>query len=387
MMLVNFGYNPWSRYWKRNQTLFYLLARSGMVASAQFVNPALWLGDIARAPVRFAARLGTYPFRKTLDGNILVTTPLCLPWTRKSAFCARAGAALNDLLVPRGGNSVVLMVNDLQADPELVRSFREKAALTIFDWSDDFVEFSRDPEERMVCRERCEYWCRNADVVLTINEDLRRRAKAAGGDAHVVRNATNFFTFPARESAAAKRIRGLGRVVVGYLGWLNGLRLDLGLIGHIARQRPAYQFVFMGPQSEAHPLGREIPELPNVHLLAPVPYDEYPACLEALDACMLPNLINDHTNGNDPIKIYDYLASGRPVVSTRTAGTAPFAGMLSLADAPDSFLELLDAAVAENDAAAAARRTEAGRQNSWQERFREVEAILRPRLARGRETR
>ncbi len=72
----------------------------------------------------------------------------------------------------------------------------------------------------------------------------------------------------------------------------------------------------MGPRVEPLPLGTRVPARPNVHILPPVPFRLYPACLSAFDVCILPNRVNAYTAGNDPIKIYDYLAGGTPIVAT-----------------------------------------------------------------------
>ncbi len=273
-------------------------------------------------------------------------------------------------------------MNNLQSDHELVGFIAQRAFLTIFDWSDDFVEFSSNTEERSICNKRCETFCKMSDVVLTINDDLRNRALSINENSYVIKNATNYFTFEnhSKNSDIVKKVRKPGGTAIGYVGWLNSLRLDLELISFLVHQRPEYMFVFMGPMSEKQPLGTHIPKADNVIVLPPVPYEEYPACLRAFDVCILPNLINAHTSGNDPIKIYDYLASGRPVVATQTAGTERFADLLYLANDKQQFLALLDQAVQEKSESLAQNRINAARQHSWQNRFVEVEEIIKKYL-------
>lgn len=383
MKIINFGFNPWSHFWKRNQTLFYLLSNMEQVTSALFVNPVVWASDMIKKPQRLLCGDSRYRLYQTVSSKIKVQTPVYLPYAKKNKTVNVLNQYMNSAALSLfGSDETILILNDLQADRELVDRAKSKAFLTIFDWSDDFVEFSSNEEERIVCEQRCRYYCTIADVVLTINEDLRARAAEININAYVVKNATNFFTIAphADEEKITKNMRRHGETVIGYIGWLNSFRLDLDLIRFVAEQRPAYQFIFMGPLSEESPLGVDLPKIKNVHILPPVPYEEYPTCLKALDVCMLPNLINAHTSGNNPIKIYDYLASGRPVVATKTSGTESFSNLLYLANDKNSFLELLDQAVHERADHLRQSRIETARRNSWQERFVEVSNVLQTYL-------
>ena len=377
--IINFGFNPWSHFWKRNQTLFYLLSNMEQVESALFVNPAVWASDMIKRPQILFSGDPRYALYRSVSPKIKVQTPVYLPYAKKNKTVHAFNQYMNSAALSLfDSDETILILNDLQADRELVDRAKSKAFLTIFDWSDDFVEFSSNEEERAVCEQRCKYYCSIADVILTINENLRERAAAINKNAYVVKNATNFFTIapPADEEKITRKIRRHDETVIGYIGWLNSFRLDLDLIRFVAEQRPAYQFVFMGPLSEKTPLGADIPKIKNVHILPPVPYGEYPTCLKALDVCILPNLINAHTSGNNPIKIFDYLASGRPVVATNTSGTESFSHLLYLANDKHRFLELLDHAVQEKSDDLKQNRIETARRNSWQERFVEVSKVL-----------
>ncbi|NVN91794.1 MAG: glycosyltransferase [Desulfuromonadales bacterium] len=385
MKIINFGFNSWSQFWKRNQTLFYLLSNMEQVESALFINPGVWISEFLRTPKNIFVSNSYYIISRSISDKVKVRTPIVLPFAKKIKMMNRLNYFLNSFCLTEDcDNRIILILNDLQADRELVDIVRSKAFLTIFDWSDDFVEFSGNEEERRICEQRCKYYCGISDVILTINENLRARALEINANAYVVKNATNFFTFAsnANEDNIIKRIRQYGEKVIGYIGWLNSLRLDLDLIRFAIEQRPEYQFVFLGPKSEKMPLGTDIPKMKNVHILPPVPYGEYPTCLKAMDVCILPNIINAHTSGNDPIKIYDYLASGRPVVATKTAGTEVFLNCLYLANDKYQFLTLLDQAVHEKSESLKQNRIETARQHSWQKRFVEVEKILQPFICR-----
>ncbi len=163
--------------------------------------------------------------------------------------------------------------------------------------------------------------------------------------------------------------------VIGYIGWLNSLRLDDDLICYIAKSKPSWNFVFVGPKSDRYPLGKA-EGLDNVIVLDPVEYRRLYGIYDVFDVCILPNRINEHTSGNDPIKIYDYLASGKPVVSTRTAGVERVEDSICIADDNDEFVCLLEKALNEKMQFCDARRTVAYH-NSWQKRADDLFLLLK----------
>lgn len=105
--------------------------------------------------------------------------------------------------------------------------------------------------------------------------------------------------------------------IVGYTGTLTTLRLDIELLYHLAQRMENINFVFVGPFEKAfdiHPLH----QLPNVYFLGHKPVKELPAYINAFDVCINPQVVNEITYGNYPLKIDEYLAMGKPVVATST---------------------------------------------------------------------
>ena len=383
--IINLGYNPWSPYWKRNQTIVYMLSEHDLCKEVLFINSDFWLENLIKMPRESLSGLSSFKLKYIvpvkINKKIKIFTPLQVPRWKIFNFLF----FLNEKYILKTIKKyflkpVVLIINDPQANASILKILIEHASVTIFDWSDDFTEFSSSPHERFACAETCKAFCLHSNFVITVNEKLRDRAKLYNENSFVVKNATNYFTFrkSQQEQIIKSKINRLGQKVVGYIGWLNSLRLDLDLLGYVIESLPEIQFLFMGPKSEEDPLGFEIPKMANVHIFTPVPYLEYRAYLSLLTVCILPNKINPHTDGNDPIKIYDYLATGHPVVSTRTAGTEQFKDIIYWANDKYEFKEYLVRALEDQDNAARVARCEIARLHSWQERFKEINAILVP---------
>lgn len=384
--LINFGYNPWSDFWKRNQTIFYFLSKEKIFDRSFFINMPVWPMDLVKNPrVELAQpKINNWKAvlsRKSTYFNGKIITPVVLPMVARYSWCKKADDYILDRkLSDISSKNTILMVN---RPDTWTRSLVEKrfsdATIKIFDWSDDFEQFSSDEATRQVIRENVRYHIASSDVVLCINDKLGERAKSINPKSHVVKNATNYFTFEKGRPASVQVI-GTGRPLIGYMGWINELRLDEGLIEHLAKSRSEWDFVFVGPKSHEDALARLSARCQNVRVLGPVPYSQIPGVLSQFDVCILPNLLNKHTAGNDPIKFFDYLASGKPIVSTNTAGAEYLAGYIEIAHDKQQFLVMISECL--NNPKHQQERIAFGRLNSWANRFNEVRELVYGTLAR-----
>lgn len=155
------------------------------------------------------------------------------------------------------------------------------------------------------------------------------------------------------------------RPLIGYTGSLTGLRLDIGLLVAIAQSRPDWSIVLVGPedpdfqQSILH-------KLPNVYFLGRKAPEELPAYVSRFDVCINPQVINEVTIGNYPLKIDEYLAMGKPVVATRTRTMELFEPHVYLADGQAQWLTQLAQALNEPEAATlGAERIAFAQSHTW----------------------
>jgi glycosyltransferase involved in cell wall biosynthesis len=142
----------------------------------------------------------------------------------------------------------------------------------------------------------------------------------------------------------------------------------------LALARPDWTFALVGPVSiDLSP----IRSLPNVKILGPRPYSDLPAYLSAMDVGLIPFQQDPVTYHADPIKAYEYLASGLPVVATDLPALRRLDHVVRLADSTGAFLDQIQAALVEGrDARSDERRAEAAR-HSWASRFEQVDALIR----------
>ncbi|MBS7564204.1 glycosyltransferase [Mucilaginibacter sp. Bleaf8] len=143
-------------------------------------------------------------------------------------------------------------------------------------------------------------------------------------------------------------IASIKQPTIGYVGALQSIRLDINLIKHIARQRPDWSIVLVGPEDEQFKTS-DLHHITNVYFLGPKNPDMLPAYINAFDVCINPQIVNEVTIGNYPRKIDEYLAMGKPVVATRTEAMSAFEEHVYLGLTADDYLQLIQRALTENN--------------------------------------
>jgi UDP-galactopyranose mutase len=219
------------------------------------------------------------------------------------------------------------------------------AALVVYDCMDELSAFRFAPPA-LVERER--QLLARSDVVFTGGRSLYDKKRDRHGDVHLYPSGVDIAHFGrARHGvAAAAATQAAARPRVGYYGVIDE-RLDYDLIASAAQLRPAYQWMLIGPLAKVS--ASELPQAANLHYLGPRPYEELPDHLAGWDVAMMPFALNEATAHISPTKTPEYLAGGRPVVSTpiadvvRTYGDLPVvriaADAQAFVEAVDSFLE------------------------------------------------
>ena len=168
---------------------------------------------------------------------------------------------------------------------------------------------------------------------------------------------------------------GLGRPRLGYVGTV-GPWVDLPLLATVARKRPGYSIVLLGPNDR----GVTPPtDVPNLFCLGPRPYASLPAYLASMDVLLVPFRLMELTHAVNPIKFYEYCATGKPIAATPLEELTPFPELSHLGEGPAAFLSAVDAAVAEAaapDPCRGAARRQFARANTWEQRVQAFEELL-----------
>jgi glycosyltransferase involved in cell wall biosynthesis len=177
--------------------------------------------------------------------------------------------------------------------------------------------------------------------------------------------------FIATASDLPHRITG-ARPRLGYLGFIME-RTDLALLGAVAAQRPDWDVVLVGPEYPRGLLSESgLLALENVRWLGEVPNREAPAFLQSLDVCLIPHRDTRYSRSMRPLKLYQYLGSGRPVVSTPVAGLEDLLDHVQVARDAAGFVSRIQDSLDNDSIAQSMARIDAVRKETWEIRAREM---------------
>jgi len=375
--LVFFSGVDWGYTWQRPQQLATRLARHGRVL---YIDPLglrpVRVTDVPRLAARAAARLGLPRERRPSESLTLSSAPLAyLPFPG-----SRAAAWLNGRLLRRavsrwmarfGVTSPVVWVGTPSA--AVLNAARAlPARLSIYDCLDRFTLFHK--RAAAIARAEQEI-VGHVDVVLTTSRELHESMKRQNPRTFLVPNGADYdhFSMAAGNLPCPEALASLPRPIVGYYGEIAHW-FDVEAVSRLAAARPHASIVLIGPLHA--PAARSLLERPNVHYLGRRPYDDLPFHLAHFDVCLLPFTASALTSATNPVKLYEYLASGKPIVSTPLAEVLPYRDLVNVT-APDLLAEAVDVSLSDSgNRQAAERRMTVARANTWEHRVEQVLEIL-----------
>ena len=255
---------------------------------------------------------------------------------------------------------------------------RMKRKLLVYDCVDNYEAFPTYRGDPQWLMEREKRLCERADVVFCTSRSLYESRRAYNPDntylVHNVGDAEHFGQAMDPELEVATEIDDLQGPVVGFVGAVSDYKLNIDWIARAARARPGWQFALIGPVGMADP-GTEVGELKslrNVHLLGYRAYEDLPRYLKGMDVTVIPYRINEYTESVFPIKFFEFMATGKPVVISRLPALREYYDAVEVADNADELVAQCDAALNSDEPEARRRRVELARQNSWKKRVRKM---------------
>ncbi len=224
-----------------------------------------------------------------------------------------------------------------------------------------------------------------ADVVLTSSATLYQAKRASNPNTFYLPNVGDADHFArARDKAlpVPDDLRNIPHPMAGFVGNITAYKMDLEMLRQVAESKPDWSFVLIGPVGTGDP-STDVShlKLKNVHLLGVRPYADLPQYVQAFDVCTIPFRQNQSTWGTLPMKFFEYLAAGKPVVATDLPTLAEFRQFFYPVRDADEFSAALTAALGE-DRSCATSRIQLATKYSWDARMKEIDSIMNAALAR-----
>lgn len=245
----------------------------------------------------------------------------------------------------------------------------------VYDCMDELTNFAFAPAD-LAPRE--EVLLTEADVVFTGGHQLYLSKKRRHENVHFFGCGVDFDHFAsASGTAVAPDLAPLERPRLGYVGVIDE-RLDYELLDELARELPDATLAMVGPVVKVDPAS--LPRRPNIHYLGAKPYHSLPSYVAGFDVCLMPFAMNEASRFINPTKTLEYLASGRPVLSTPVADVVTNFGHAVHVAPPEAFAERAREILAGHRLDPGAG-LEAARRSSWETRVAEMESIVLEALA------
>ncbi|WP_342439234.1 glycosyltransferase [Paenibacillus sp. FSL L8-0436] len=245
----------------------------------------------------------------------------------------------------------------------------------IYDCMDEHSGFSNTSSELLALEP---VLMDKADVIVTSSNHLYNKAKQLNPSVYLIPNAGDFDHF---SGSAMKRPADISQVsgpIIGYIGAIADW-FDMQLVYDLANGNPHWNFVLIG--STYFSDTTEIEKLNNVYFLGEKPYSVLPGYLHSFDVCIIPFLINKLTIATNPVKVYEYLAAGKPVVSSDLPELGSMTDYVKLASSAKQFEALIRVALQETDGTTCiARRKQFAAENTWKKRFDSFQTIIQKML-------
>lgn len=359
--IIEFGCIPWGFRYQRPQYLASEMINKG--CRVLYLNPTF-----EELPIKSFKRITKNLYTSNVFGKRNISIHFHTPIISEiRAF----NKWLANLLDTYSINRYVIKVDH----PFWLFFLKDSKHRIIYDCMDNHSAFDfKHPEIKQIERSLV----KRVDHVVVSSSYLKNMISSYGPKKiRLIRNGVNYEMFREKMGSSRSKVEvdRLARPILGYYGAICEW-FDVVLLKKICERFPEYTVVIIGKIDNA-----EVLELSkfnkNLHLLGEKKHSDIPLYLKSFDVCLIPFVINDLIRATNPVKVYEYFSSGKPVVTTAVPELKKYSDILYFSADHDSFLENLDKAMNEkNNFTVVSQRKHEASKNSWISRGKAFTKIL-----------
>ena len=389
-LLLSFGPNPWFGPWMNRQHLLSRLAGRGW--GVVYTTGALSLWDRGHEEWKDAPLRTTWEasdgVRVIRPGRLAAYWPRAgqwARWARRRHLAAMRAAA--DRGFGRGCCCIAYLFHP-KFYPYVAEAWEGPVVYHVYD------ALSLAPGWTLEMASLEAALAKRADLVVAVTEQMADLLPAdARAKTRVLPNGADVGAFErGPERPCPPDLAAVPRPRIGYVGNVSP-KVDLPLVAHLAQRHPEWHWVFVGrlvpgpsgmrPGSPFREEWERCERLPNVHYLGEKPHGDLPAYVGHMDV----NTMCYRSEGKGwwgagyPLKMHEYLAVGKPVVSADIESVRPFESVVALARGVDEWSRCIGEALAGRGRGTPDERRRVAAENSWDKRVEKLEAMLSPLLA------
>lgn len=240
------------------------------------------------------------------------------------------------------------------------------AKIKIFDCIDNLLFHPQMIRFHNKIKKAYEWVKNNADLICIASVKQKNMFPDANGRIYLLPNGVDDIFLGNNNLECPDELKIIKRPIAGYIGALQE-RVNVDLLANIARSLPQVSFVFVGVMASPKHFAR-LKHFSNIHFLGERKFEDMPKYINHFDVCIMPHKKDLFTDSMNPLKIYEYLACGKPVISTPVSGTEDFKGLIYQAQSPGIFSEAIKHAISDDNINLRAARKEAAIKCSWDAR-------------------
>ncbi|TDS86241.1 glycosyl transferase family 1 [Rahnella sp. BIGb0236] len=189
-----------------------------------------------------------------------------------------------------------------------------------------------------------------ANIIFVTALQLKENRVKWNDNIHYFSNVADYVHFNTavtKDYVIPEDLKKINTPILGFIGAVSSYKINLDLISYLATQRPQYSIVIIGEVGEGDPSTKIdiLKAHKNIHLLGPKPYNVLPQYLKYFDVALLPNNLNEYTDNMFPMKFFEYLAAGKPIVSVALSSIQEFHNVVKIGKDELEFVMAVDAVI------------------------------------------
>lgn len=398
LVIVIFSSQLWDDLnWTNKQHLATHLASAGH--KVIYVNPSLFniiaRYNLARRWRSYLTGKSSFPHAVVPDRkNLWVYQPVIFPFRKKSLIWNFNLNLIKSWIAPR----LMRLARKIRGDanspivawvylPEMVPSIiHQPFDLFIYDCVDDVWEFplyKSDAEAKRLLEIGEKILLQRADVIFATTTPLFQYLYPQNPHTHLVPNVADAPFFAQAQNPnleVPKDLENIPHPRIGFIGAVAEYKLDLSLIREVANRQPQWHWVLVGPITEKDNSKSSLSNIANIHLLGHRLYGQLPAYIKGFDVCVIPYKMNKYITSCFPIKFFEYLASGKPTITTPIPALMEYRQLVPLARDASSFIRETKKLLRGDDPKARQARIALAFKNTWEKRMNNMLEIIYERL-------
>ncbi len=371
--IIMFWYqNDWGLYGRRNEMLARTFSENSEFNKVIHIEPPINLDNFEKLSddsLDANIEINKKRFEKWNDNNVITFTPTYRGKLTKEKLDV-IFYEIEELLQKENIDNYYLWLYP----PHFMSNYAltnlgNKAEYIVSDIVDDHRLYAQNEEQKKDVEKSYQNIISNSNICFAVSEKLCDDFQNFNNKIYYLPNAVEKSLLSYKNHKKPTEINNIKKPIIGYTGALS-FRLDLELIDFVTSQLKDYNFVFIGtsPSSKL----KEIANKENVHILPPVKHEKAKEFISSFDVCIVPHEDNEYTKSMNPLKIYEYLALNKPVVTTDINGVAEFQKTIKIAKDKSDFVKKIKLAIINKKNKNSKKVQKTIKSHTWENRITEI---------------